>query len=44
MLVRIEIVPAKGPPWPTLVVEPKRAPEAGCRSWEPVQQRCVGLG
>jgi general secretion pathway protein J len=44
MLMRIEIRPAKGPSWPLLVVEPRRAPEAGCRSWEPVQQRCIGRG
>jgi general secretion pathway protein J len=42
MLVRIEIVPQKGAAWPVLVVEPRRAPEAGCRSWDPAQQRCVG--
>jgi prepilin-type N-terminal cleavage/methylation domain-containing protein len=42
LLVRIHVQPTKGPPWPPLVVEPRRAPEAGCRQWEPVQQRCVG--
>ncbi len=42
LLMRIEIRPAKGPAWPLLVVEPRRAPEAGCRNWEPAQQRCVG--
>jgi general secretion pathway protein J len=42
MLVRIEIRPLKGLPWPPLVVEPRRAPEAGCRQWEPVQHRCIG--
>jgi general secretion pathway protein J len=44
MLIRIEIRPIKAAPWPVLVVEPRRAPEAGCRNWEPVQQRCVGQG
>jgi general secretion pathway protein J len=42
LLMRIEIRPTKGAPWPVLIVEPRRAPEAGCRNWEPVQQRCVG--
>ncbi len=42
MLIRIAIRPLKGAAWPPLVVEPRRAPEAGCRQWEPVQQRCVG--
>lgn len=44
LLLRIEIVPKKGPPWPQLVVEPRRAPEAGCRQWDPAQSRCVGQG
>ena len=44
MLIRIEIRPVNAPAWPLLVVEPRRAPEAGCRNWDPVQQRCVGQG
>jgi general secretion pathway protein J len=42
--MRIEIRPRKGPPWPLLLVAPRRAPEAGCRQWEPVTQRCAGQG
>jgi general secretion pathway protein J len=42
MLVRIDIRPRNGPAWPLLVVEPRRAPEAGCRNWDPVQHRCIG--
>jgi general secretion pathway protein J len=30
LLVRIDVKPVKGAPWPTLVVEPRRALEAGC--------------
>ena len=32
LLVRIDVKPEKGQAWPTLVVEPRRAPEAGCVS------------
>ena len=44
LLVRIDVKPVKGPAWPTLVVEPRRAPEAGCASYDPVRNRCVGTG
>jgi general secretion pathway protein J len=43
LLVRIEVVPEKGQPWPQLVVEPRHAPEAGCRVWNPSRQRCAGI-
>jgi general secretion pathway protein J len=42
-LVRIEVKPERGLPWPTLVVEPRRAPEAGCRAWDPARQVCMGM-
>jgi general secretion pathway protein J len=44
LLLRIEVVPEKGEPWPALVVEPRRAPEAGCRAWDPRRNRCMGVG
>jgi general secretion pathway protein J len=44
LLVRIEVAPEKGEPWPALVVEPRRAPEAGCRAWDARRSRCVGVG
>lgn len=43
LLVRIDIVPVKGPAWPQLVVEPRHAPEAGCRAWDAARQRCRGV-
>jgi len=43
LLVRIEFVPVKGPAWPQLVVEPRHAPEAGCRAWDQARQRCAGV-
>lgn len=41
LLIRIDIQPDRGPAWPTLVAEPRRAPEAACRAWDPVRQRCA---
>jgi len=44
LLVRFDVKPAKGPPWPTLIVEPRRSPEAGCAAWDPGQGRCARIG
>lgn len=35
LLVRIDVKPVKGAPWPTLVVEPRRALESGCPQFHP---------
>jgi general secretion pathway protein J len=43
LLVRIEVVPKKGPPWPVLIVAPREAPEAGCRAFDPTRQVCAGV-
>lgn len=40
-LIRVDVTPATGAAWPTLVVEPKIAPEVGCASWNPGQRRCL---
>ncbi|HEX8009604.1 MAG TPA: prepilin-type N-terminal cleavage/methylation domain-containing protein [Casimicrobiaceae bacterium] len=40
-LIRVDVAPVNGPPWPTLVVEPRIAPEAGCLTWNPAQRRCT---
>lgn len=42
VLIRVEITPRQGPPWPPLVVAPRAAPEAGCRAWDTVRTQCVG--
>ena len=42
LLIRVDVVPAAGTPWPQLVVEPRLAPEAGCRAWDFNRNRCVG--
>jgi general secretion pathway protein J len=42
LMIRIDVIPARGTPWPSLVVEPRLAPEAGCRSWDLNRNRCVG--
>jgi general secretion pathway protein J len=44
LLVRVDVRPIKGPPWPTLVIEPRRAIEAGCPVFDPGQGRCVKPG
>jgi general secretion pathway protein J len=44
LLVRIDVKPAKGAAWPTLVVEPRRSPEAGCPAWDERAGRCVRAG
>jgi general secretion pathway protein J len=43
LLVRIDVTPKRGPPWPTLIVAPREAPEAGCRSYDPNRQLCVAV-
>jgi general secretion pathway protein J len=40
-LIRIDITPAAGPPWPTLFVEPRLSPEVGCPTWNLNAQRCT---
>jgi general secretion pathway protein J len=40
LLVRLDVKPVKGAPWPTLVVEPRRSPEAGCVGWDQAGGRC----
>jgi general secretion pathway protein J len=42
-LLRIEVIPRHGPPWPPLVVAPRESPEAGCRAFDPARQACVAV-
>lgn len=42
-LIRIDVVPEKGLPWPTLVVESRHALDIGCRAWDQARQRCGGV-
>jgi general secretion pathway protein J len=44
LLVRIDVKPEKGVPWPTLVVQPRRSPEAGCSAWDPNRRICARAG
>lgn len=44
LLMRLDVKPVKGAPWPTLVVEPRRSPEAGCLAWDPAGGRCARQG
>jgi general secretion pathway protein J len=41
LLVRIDVKPVKGDPWPTLLVEPRRALEAGCPAFDASRGRCA---
>jgi general secretion pathway protein J len=41
LLVRIDVRPVKGDPWPTLLVEPRRALEAGCAAFDANRGRCT---
>lgn len=43
LLVRIEVTPVRGAAWPALLVAPREAPEAGCRSYDPARQVCVAV-
>jgi len=40
-LIRVDVAPVSGVPWPTLVVEPRIAPEVGCPTWNAGQRRCL---
>ena len=40
-LIRVDVTLANGTAWPTLVVEPRIAPEAGCSTWNTAQRRCL---
>jgi general secretion pathway protein J len=44
LLVRIDVKPVKGAAWPTLIVEPRRSPEAGCAAWDARAGRCARPG
>jgi general secretion pathway protein J len=44
LLVRLDVKPVKGAPWPTIVVEPRRSPEAGCPIWDQRSSRCARGG
>ena len=43
LLIRIDVAPKRGPAWPTLVIAPREAPEAGCRAWDAARLRCAAL-
>lgn len=43
VLIRIDVTPKTGPPWPTLYVAPREAPEAGCRAWDIAREHCAAV-
>ena len=40
-LIRVDVTPEKGSAWPTLVIAPREAPEAGCRGWDAARKSCA---
>ena len=42
-LIRVDVTPEKGSAWPTMVIAPREAPEAGCRSWDTVRKKCAAV-
>ena len=43
LLIRIDVTPQHGRPWPTLYVAPREGPEAGCRAWDEARGQCAGV-
>jgi general secretion pathway protein J len=43
MMIRIDVTPKAGAPWPTLYVSPREAPEAGCRAWDIAREHCAAV-
>ena len=43
LLIRIDVTPQRGRPWPTLYVAPREGPEAGCRAWDEARGQCAGV-
>ncbi|HEY7788375.1 MAG TPA: prepilin-type N-terminal cleavage/methylation domain-containing protein [Casimicrobiaceae bacterium] len=43
LLIRIDVTPKTGAPWPALYVAPRESPEAGCRAWDQARERCAAV-
>lgn len=43
MLIRIDVQPEHGASWPPLIVQPRRAPESACRSYDQGNRRCAQI-
>ena len=43
LMIRIDVKPTNAAPWPPLIVEPRLAPEAGCRLWDVNRNRCTAV-
>jgi general secretion pathway protein J len=43
LMIRIDVTPKTGAPWPTLYVSPREAPEAGCRAWDIAREHCAAV-
>jgi general secretion pathway protein J len=40
LTLRLDVIPAKGAPWPPIFASPRESVEAGCRAWDNARQRC----
>jgi general secretion pathway protein J len=40
-LIRVDVKPIHGAAWPTMIAEPRLAPETGCATWNPASRRCL---
>jgi general secretion pathway protein J len=43
IMIRLDVTPKRGSPWPTLYVTPRESPEAGCRAWDVARERCAAV-
>ncbi|MDQ2917054.1 MAG: prepilin-type N-terminal cleavage/methylation domain-containing protein [Pseudomonadota bacterium] len=43
LLIRIDVTPKQGAPWPTLYVSPRESPQAGCHAWDAARERCAAV-
>jgi general secretion pathway protein J len=43
IMIRVDVTPKHGAPWPTLYVAPRESPEAGCRAWDVARDRCAAV-
>jgi general secretion pathway protein J len=43
IMIRVDVTPKHGAPWPTLYVAPRESPEAGCRAWDVARERCAAV-
>ena len=43
LVIRVDVTPKHGAPWPTLYVAQRESHEAGCRAWDVARERCAAV-